>query len=426
MQLSTFRTVVTPQFGHSLCGGWIPTVEYITTPLYALGIVLQEDSQAPVVLCAVDWCEIRADDHVLWRESIAAAVGTDPERVAVQCVHLHNAPITDRLAQELTAPHGLPDFADDAWMRSCAQQVALFARDSMRRARRVTHIGSGQAAVDRVAANRRIYKVDGGIVEMRGSSCQDPEIRAMEEGLIDPMLKTVSFWDGEEKLVSLHYYASHPMSYYADGLVNHDFVGMARERRTAEEDALHIYFTGCAGNIGAGKYNDGSKEMRPVLAERVYQGMVASERETRLSPANGFTWETEHVALSPGPQYEEGSLLATIADAGLTEDLRKHAAMALVHLRWVHGGKTTPLTSLHLGDNLRIVHLSGEPFVDYQLFVQGHYPDKFIAVAGYGDGLPGYIPTAASFPEGGYEIRTSYVAPAVEQELKRVLLALAR
>ena len=312
MQLSVFRTVVTPPFGHPLCGGWIPTVEYITSPLYALGVVLQDESQAPVVLCAVDWCEIRADDHVFWRETIAAAVGTDPERVAVQCVHLHNAPITDRLAQELTGPHGMPDFADDAWMRSCARQVALFAQDSIRKAREVTHIGTGQAEVDRVAANRRIHKVDGRIVKMRGSSCQDPAIRAMAEGLVDPMLKTISFWDGDEKLAALHYYASHPMSYYADGLVNHDFVGMARERRTAEEEIPHIYFTGCAGNIGAGKYNDGSKEMRPLLAERMYLGMAASERDIQRAPATGFVWRTENVALSPGPQYDEESLLATI------------------------------------------------------------------------------------------------------------------
>ena len=90
MRLSTFRTVVTPPFGHPLCGGWILPAQHITNALYAQGIVLHDDGQAPVVLCAVDWCEIRAEDHVLWRECIAAAVGTDADRVAVQCVHQHN------------------------------------------------------------------------------------------------------------------------------------------------------------------------------------------------------------------------------------------------------------------------------------------------------------------------------------------------
>ncbi len=425
MRLSTFRTVVTPPFGHSLCGGWILPAQYVTTALYAQGIVLQDDAQAPVVLCAVDWCEIRAADHVLWRQTIAAAVGTDPERVAVQCVHQHNAPIVDQLAQSLTTPHGMPDFADEAWTASCAGQVARFAQDSMRKAREVTDIGVGQAPVDRVASNRRVHKVDGKLVEMRFSSCTDPELREMEEGQIDPMLKAISFWSESEKLACLHYYATHPMSYYYDGLVNHDFVGIARERLTAEDGALHIYFTGCAGDISAGKYNDGSVEARPMLAERIYQGMLAAEAAAKRSPQAGFSWQTENVALPPGPQFEEESLLATIADSGLGDDFRKHAAMALVHLRWVREGKTTPLTSLRLGDDIRIIHLPGEPFIDYQLYVQESYPEKFIAVAGYGDGIPGYIPLAESFAEGGYEIRTSYVAPDVEQELKQVLMTLA-
>ncbi len=425
MRLSTFRTVVTPPFGHSLCGGWIVPAQYITNALYAQGIVLQDDGQAPIVLCAVDWCEIRAADHVQWRETIAAAIGTAPERVAVQCVHQHNTPIVDKLAQRLTTPHGMPDFADESWTSSCADQIALFAQDSMGRAREVTDIGIGQAPVDRVASNRRVHKVDGKLVEMRASSCTDPQLRAMEEGLIDPMLKSISFWSESEKLACLHYYATHPMSYYYDGLVNHDFVGIARERRTAEDKSLHIYFTGCAGDVSAGKYNDGSVEARPMLAERIYQGMVTAEAATVRSPQSGFAWQTENVALPPGPGCTEESLLATIADSGLGDNLRKHAAMALVHLRWVREGKTTPLTSLRLGDDIRIIHLPGEPFIHYQLFAQESYPEKFIAVAGYGDGLPGYIPLAESFAEGGYEVGTSYVAPETEQELKQVLVTLA-
>ena len=369
LRLSVFRTVVTPPFGHPLCGGWIAPVEHITDPLFALGIVLQDESQAPIVLCAVDWCEIRAEDHVLWRETIAEAVGTEPDRVAVQCVHQHNAPLTDMAAQRLTGPYDLPDMVDEAWLRACAEQVALFAKDSLRRSRPVTHVSAGQAKVEQVAANRRVYKVDGKVQAMRGSSCEDPDLRAMEEGLIDPMLKTISFWNKEEKLASLHYYATHPMSYYGDGCVSNDFVGIARERRTAEEETLHLYFTGCAGNIGAGKYNDGSPEVRPVLSERIYKAMVASEEDAENFPADRFQWQTEPVALPPGPQFDEDELLSKIANSELPHSHRKHMAMALVYLQWVQSGKTVPFTSLRLGDRIRIVHLPGEPFVQYQLYV---------------------------------------------------------
>ena len=63
------------------------------------------------------------------------------------------------------------------------------------------------------------------------------------------------------------------MSHYGAGHVSSDFVGLARKQRQSEEPACtHIYFTGCAGNIAAGKYNDGSHAMRPVLTRRVYDG----------------------------------------------------------------------------------------------------------------------------------------------------------
>jgi len=36
---------------------------------------------------------------------------------------------------------------------------------------------------------------------------------------------------------------------------------------------LDIHFDGAGGNVAAGKYNDGSKETRPVLAQRLADGI---------------------------------------------------------------------------------------------------------------------------------------------------------
>ena len=35
---------------------------------------------------------------------------------------------------------------------------------------------------------------------------------------------------------------------------------------------FQVYFNGCGGNVTAGKYNDGAKENRPVLRDRIYAG----------------------------------------------------------------------------------------------------------------------------------------------------------
>ena len=75
------------------------------------------------------------------------------------------------------------------------------------------------------------------------------------------------------------------------------------------------------------------------------------------------------------------------------------------------------LTSMAVG-SVRIVHLPGEPMVEFQLYAQRLCPEKFVAVAGYGDCGPAYICTERAFEEGGYEPTSSNVVAASESVLK--------
>jgi hypothetical protein len=63
--------------------------------------------------------------------------------------------------------------------------------------------------------------------------------------------------------------------------------------------------------------------------------------------------------------------------------------------------------------------LPGELFVEYQLAAKAMRPDLHVMMAAYGQYGPGYIGTAAAYPEGGYEIglNSSSVAPEVESVL---------
>ena len=81
---------------------------------------------------------------------------------------------------------------------------------------------------------------------------------------------------------------------------------------------------------------------------------------------------------------------------------------------------------MHLGDDVRLLHLPGEAFVEYQLFAQQQNPDAFIATASYGDGAPGYIPLEKSFAEGGYEPTWAFVAPETERQLKTAIIELLK
>jgi hypothetical protein len=67
-----------------------------------------------------------------------------------------------------------------------------------------------------------------------------------------------------------------------------------------------------------------------------------------------------------------------------------------------------------------VVHLPGEPFIEYQLKAQTARKDLFVCVAGYGDGGMGYIPTDRAFFEGGYEPTVALAAPCEELMVKAI------
>ena len=83
------------------------------------------------------------------------------------------------------------------------------------------------------------------------------------------------------------------MSFYRTGRVNPDFPGFARDRMQKEfPDALHIYFSGAAGNVTAGKYNDGKPDNRPRLTDRLFAGLQAAWDNTKKQPLRKIGFRT--------------------------------------------------------------------------------------------------------------------------------------
>jgi hypothetical protein len=414
LHLARFSCEVTPPLGHPLCGGWIEPARAVDDPLRALGVVLLGPS-SPVVLCAVDWCGIRNEAHSLWRAALAKAAHTTADRVAVHCVHPHNAPFADTEAEKLIAAAKGPTSLDLKFFDQAVERAASAVKKSLAKTVKWTHVGVGRAKVEKVASNRRVVE-DGKVKYTRTSATKDPKARAEPEGLIDPVLRTLSFWDGDKPIAALNYYATHPMSYYGDGRVSSDFCGLARDKRAGEDGKVfQVYFTGCAGNVTAGKYNDGSKENRPVLRDRIVTAMRAAWKDTKKHAVESWSWRVQKMKFSPRKEksFGEEESKKALADEKATKAKRNNAAYQLAWLKRID--RPVELTCLDLGEALAL-HLPGEPFVEYQLAAQKMAEKKFVCVAGYGDGGMGYIPTDKAFLEGGYEPTVALAAPC-EKEL---------
>ncbi|MGB0739456.1 MAG: hypothetical protein ACPGXX_05235 [Planctomycetaceae bacterium] len=429
LRIATFKADATPPLGSPLCNGNVKPVMKIVTPLTARGIVLFGDEQ-PVAMVALDWVGIGNESFDQFRRTIADAIGTTAERVALHTLHQHDAPGSDFATERLLARHGLGGlYSNPEFDTQTMEAIAAAAKAAVIAPTLVTHMGVAAAKVDRVASNRRILGPNGKVsLQRQSSGGRNPAAAAAPEGVIDPLVRMMTLWSDETPLVAITWYATHPQSYYGQGSVNWDFVGMARElRQQALPDVPHIHFNGAGGNIAAGKYNDGSKENRPILASRLAEGMKQAWRSQVKSPisASDLAWRIVPVSLPVSSRLQQAELQAKIANETLPHRERLRAARDLTFVTRMNSGHQIPLTCLSLGP-ADILHLPGELFVEYQLAAQQMQPDRFVTVAAYGDYGPGYIGTQIAYAQGGYETGiVSRVSPDVEvvllQAVKQLL-----
>ena len=386
--------------------------------LRAKGVVLTGAGD-PIVLCAIDWIGIANESQDVFKKTLAVAVHTDPSRVAVHTLHQHDAPICDFSAEKMLQEMQIePMSFDSGFAREFLVRLGKAAEISLNGARPVTGINIGKAPVYEVASNRRIVK-DGKVGVIRLTACKDPELRNEPEGLIDPDVTLIGFWDGENPVAVMTFYATHPQSYYLTKTTNPDFPGIARfYRQLALPGALHIHFAGAGGNIGAGKYNDGSPENRMILAQRLADGMERAWKNSVKFPmaTADVSWKKEAVAL---PVADEAIRLAENQIGTSDMRFRSNNMSKIVWAKRAQAGATINIGCLSAG-KAKILFVPGELFVEYQLAAKALRPDLDVSVAAYGDYGPFYIGTKEAYSQGGYEIISSPVTGESEEIIMNI------
>jgi len=422
LRVATFSCDVTPDRGEPLI--WAKPLESVESPLLAKGVLL-EDGKNRYVLCAIDWCLLSDESELSFRKSLAAGANTDLARIAIQSVHQHAAPYADEGAHRLldAAPKQLTHLSAK-FLDTLRARLEKAVERAAKQLTPFDQIGWGQAKVERVASTRRLRAADGKIVVRYSTGGKDPKMAEAPEGLIDPMLKTITFARGSKALVRLHYYATHPQTFCCDGRASADFVGSAREDVEREDKVFQIYFTGCAGDVTVGKYNDTSPEAKAGLAQRLKTAMLTAIAETRFSPATNAIWRTSSLMLPlrKDKQFMISECRGWLDNPAENDGHRVYdGAMRIAFIERIK--RPIKVSSLQIG-SVHILHLPGEPMLEFQLFAQRMKPDDFVAVAGYGDCGPAYICTDAAIEEGGYEPSAANVGEGSEALLKNAIVTL--
>ncbi len=430
LQITTFSADITPRLGSPVGQGFIPILTTAEHPLLARGIVLQ-DSGVTCVICTLDLMEVHNESYDFLRRSIGQAVGVSESHVALHCLHQHTAPAINTAALRLERGEGDPRLVATAeYLTQIAEKVSAAIQEARMHWRQVTHVGTGQSRVERVASSRRLELGDGRIQGRSSNTRSAPQLRQLPEGVIDPWVRTVAVYGADCAIAHLHYYASHPQSFYGDGRASYDVPGIVRERVETKTGVFQLYITGCAGDIAFGKYNDGSRIAREELTAHLQSGVESSILKLKKHPLVPMKWSVRPLTfpLRRDDEFTAAANQKILDDPTAEHTRRRKAAIALAWIQRVTSGKPVELSCLTIGP-VKMLHLPGEPFVQYQLAAQNMQPRHFVCVAGYGDCGMGYIGGDRIYTDhGGYEQTYAFAGPCEELFLNTIgeLLAVAR
>ena len=402
---------ITPPLGVDMTGfGDRPSGNVgVHDDLHARAVVLADSEGTPssrVALVSMDLCSLDVDIVQEVRRRVLEGPGIEPDRLFLNATHTHHGPATIRL-------RGLGN-RDDRYVSALVEKLAEAVREAGRRLAPARILG-GRAPV-RIGVNRRVRTPDGrtGFGENEAAAA-DREVRVLR----------VEGEDGSP-VAALFNHAVHPICVGRKNLlISADFVGYAVDqvRKALGPEMLPVYLQGCAGNINPWKGGRESFDQAETLGRQLGDGVVAAWRDavpsrTPPSPRAG-RWTLPLPLFDPPTPRAAREVLerartrldelrATSDNRGPVWVQEGNVAWATEMLALAEEGvkpryQDLELQALTVGE-FALVGMSGEVFFEFARQIEAASPFRHTSVLAYHNGCIGYIPTAAAYPEGGYEV----------------------
>lgn len=293
-------------------------------------------------------------------------------------------------------------------------------------------VGAAVTAVHEARLKRRPVQVAWASVRGLGVA----KSRRHLDRTIDPPLDALRFWDATtgEVVATITCYPCHPVVLDATNtMITADYVDALRNGVENETGAPCLALTGAAGDVNTGHAPTASFRTSGA-SQRTFER--AGELGTRLADGLRATgWRRVQsrgaVATSLPVTLDYESITQPYVDARrrsweerLTNAANGERSVLTCWLDWARHWRPEHLadrwqgrvTCIDLGE-AALVTLPGEPFLTVAESLQQAAPH--LMVAGYCDGVPGYLPTSDAYPEGGYEVEDACMYYAMPAPVKR-------
>jgi neutral ceramidase len=364
--------------------------------------VLQDNKGRRLVWVSLDLIGMGYAQSAELRNELAGLLGAEPAGVILNFSHIHSGPMAnfDKYAAEMERPAALTAYLDMVGRKVKALGIEAMAK--IRPVQATWHQGTS-----RIGINRRGRDGEGQIAmrpDPQGSYNEDLWVLRLEQA-------------GAQAL--LYACGCHPVIVYGFDwtAVSADYVGASRRLLAAATGADHCqFFQGLAGNIRPRLLADGDhfRKGRPSDPEAVgaelaadVQTALAQEGEIlsfELAATSGRFLARRDPELIPDVSYWR---------ARLDDEQELQRNLAAYWCARLEAG-VPPFTAvpwdiglMGLDPTHRIAWLAGEPVAEWLPLLRQWLGAPELAVWGYCQDIPCYLPTDALLPEGGYEVLPS-------------------
>jgi hypothetical protein len=411
---------ITPPVGYRMSGYFYERLSTGTAdPLHAKAIVLgQGDTRAALVFCDLIGVPVEVTSRA--RREAQEKTGIPADHILIAATHSHTGPLYfDALRKHFhdlaVAAHGQdPQEAVDYPAELTARIVEAIAE--ARRAAGPVRLEAGVVEQKGLAFNRRFHMKDGSVRFNPGPL--NPDI-VRPAGPTDPQVGIILVRDaaGGQARAALVNFAMH-LDTTGGALYSADYPYYLERGLRADlgREFVLLFGTGTCGDINhvdvTQKDRPGAEHLGKALADTV-RDRLAGLRPI-AEPALAVRREVVEVPLQRPSPEQLARARRDIAKVGTPElgFLEQVEAYKILSLEML-GGPTLPLEvqAFRLGEDVAVVGLPGEVFVELGLAIKQASPFRTTLVVELCNDAPGYIPTKKAFAEGSYETVNSRVEP---------------
>lgn len=420
------RVDITPKDGTPLGGFYrFRGSAGVLDPLYAKTIVMEKDGTHAAIVVLDLSGTVRPIVEAA-RKLIQEQCGIEGDHVLISGTHTHSGPQQPRgsMMDEITkvnSPAGVSyTSALPAWIAESVKQAKA----------RLVPVKSSVAVgkAEGISFNRRILR------EGQQEAIWQPQKLTPKDrpaGPVDPEVGVLVFEAGDKPVALLLNFAMHPTSVGGGVKISADYPGvftkLLSERHGAE--MISVFANGCCGNINHHDYISGKRRSTLELGTALADAVDAAWPELKASAAFAPRIRSEQVTLKRRSFTEAQIAKARDMAANmLTKSFGTVPMAETVCILETLDKKDKPLLAevqvIAISDEVAVVALPGEIFVELGLALKKASPFKHTFIAELSNGSIGYIPNQEAYPQGNYEIVSARGEAGSGEKLVEVALKL--